>query len=300
MKIVLGTEAAAAIKEKRPLVALESTVISHGLPFPQNLETARQMEEAVRQTGAVPATIALVKGVATVGLDEQQLEHFAGSNGILKASVRDLPIAAAAKKDGATTVATTMFIAHRTGIRVFATGGIGGVHRGNASDVSADLPILANTPMTTVCSGAKIVLDLEATREWLETHGICVMGWKTDEYPAFYTGSSGLDVDLRVNDETEAAAVVRARDEMSLKQAVLLTVPPPAQSAIPETELDIILTEALKNAETEGISGKLITPYLLSKMSRLSDGRTIGTNIALLLNNASIAGKLACKLGFGE
>jgi pseudouridine-5'-phosphate glycosidase len=294
MNFKTGVEVDSAIQNGRPIVALESTVIAHGLPFPENLDTARRMEHAVRDSGAVPATIALLEGIPTVGLSDNQLKHFAKSDNIRKASIRDLAVVSSMRLDGATTVASTMYIAHRAGIGVFATGGIGGVHRGGKSDVSADLPVLAATPMVTVCSGAKIVLDLEATREWLETYGVCVLGWKTNEYPAFYSRKSGLDVDVRVENVGEIVSIIRARNELEMEQAILLTVPPPIE--IEAAKLDKVLNEALRVADEEHISGKEITPFLLSHMAKISTGKTIETNIALLLNNARIAGNLAVEL----
>ncbi|MEO7538820.1 MAG: pseudouridine-5'-phosphate glycosidase, partial [Pyrinomonadaceae bacterium] len=267
MEIRLSEEVAAAISKSRPVVALESTVIAHGLPYPQNLDTALKLESIIRDTGAVPATIALFGGVFCVGLSPGQIEVLAIRDDIRKISRRDLAIAVGKKLDGATTVATTAFIAHRAGISVFATGGIGGVHRGYARDVSADLPELAQTPITVVCSGAKIVLDLPATREWLETYGVCVLGWQCDELPAFYSRTSGLAVDERVETGVEAADVIRARDELGLSNAVLVTVPVPAEYEIDREELESILADALKLADERNISGRSITPFLLSQMS---------------------------------
>ncbi len=268
MHLNISDEIAEALNLSKPVVALESTVIAHGLPYPQNLETAFELESIVREQGAIPATIALFDGEICVGLDRQQIEMLATGKGIRKISRRDMAISVAKRLTCATTVATTAFIAHRAGIKVFATGGIGGVHRGFSADVSADLPELAQTPITVVCSGAKIVLDLPATREWLETHGVVVLGWQCDELPAFYSRSSGLAIDERVDDETDAAAVINARDEMSLENAVLVTVPVPAAFEIDRVELEAILADALKLADEQGIHGKEITPFLLSQMSK--------------------------------
>ena len=296
MKINLSEEVVSAIRDSRPLVALESTVIAHGLPFPQNIETALKMEAAVRGKEAVPATIAVFGGEFCVGLNHEQIEQLATGKDIRKISRRDLAVAVAQKLDCATTVATTVFIAHMAGIKVFATGGIGGVHRGFSADISADLPELAQTPMTVVCSGGKIVLDLPATREWLETHGVTVLGWQCDEMPAFYSRSSGLDVDERVETATEVVQIASARDELSLKNSILVTVPVPPRFEIERNELESILADALKLADENGIRGKEITPFLLAQMSEHSGGRTLDANIALLENNASIAAQIASAL----
>lgn len=296
MNINLSREVAEAIEQGNPVVALESTVIAHGLPYPQNIETALRCEAAVRENGAIPATIAVFGGEFYIGLDRGQLEYLALGNGIRKISRRDLPIAIANKLECATTVATTAFVAHRAGIKVFATGGIGGVHRGFDADVSADLPELAQTPVTVVCSGAKIVLDLPRTREWLETHGVTVLGWRCDQLPAFYSRSSGLDVDERIEDADSAARIIRARDDLDLKSAILVTVPVPEDNEIGLSEIESILAEALTRAEAENIAGKAITPFLLSQMSRLSEGRTLSANISLLENNARVAASIASAL----
>lgn len=296
MNINLSREVAEAIEQGNPVVALESTVIAHGLPYPQNIETALKCEAAVRENGAIPATIAVFGGEFCIGLDRGQLEYLALGNGIRKISRRDLPIAIANKLECATTVATTAFVAHRAGIKVFATGGIGGVHRGFYADVSADLPELAQTPVTVVCSGAKIVLDLPRTREWLETNGVTVLGWRCDQLPAFYSRSSGLDVDERIEDADSAARIIRARDNLDLKSAILVTVPVPEDNEIGLSEIESILAEALTRAEAENIAGKAITPFLLSQMSRLSEGRTLSANISLLENNARVAASIASAL----
>lgn len=296
MNINLSREVAEAIEQGNPVVALESTVIAHGLPYPQNIETALRCEAAVRENGAIPATIAVFGGEFYIGLDRGQLEYLALGNGIRKISRRDLPIAIANKLECATTVATTAFVAHRAGIKVFATGGIGGVHRGFYADVSADLPELAQTPVTVVCSGAKIVLDLPRTREWLETNGVTVLGWRCDQLPAFYSRSSGLDVDERIEDADSAARIIRARDDLDLKSAILVTVPVPEDNEIGLSEIESILAEALTRAEAENIAGKAITPFLLSQMSRLSEGRTLSANISLLENNARVAASIASAL----
>jgi pseudouridine-5'-phosphate glycosidase len=289
-------EVADALQNKKPIVALESTVIAHGLPYPKNLETAFNLEKIVRGSGATPATIAVFDGDFCVGLSENQIEQLVAGVNIRKISRRDLPVAAARKLNCATTVATTAFIAHKAGIEVFATGGIGGVHRGFSSDISADLPELANTPITVVCSGAKIVLDLPATREWLETHGICVIGWQCDEMPAFYSRQSGLSVDEKIETAQEAAEIIKARDRLNLKSAILLTVPIPIEFEIPLNELEKILADLLKIAAEQNIKGKEITPFLLAQMAEKSAGKTLAANIALLENNAKIAAQVAIHL----
>ena len=295
MQITFGHEVASAIENRKSVVALESTVIAHGLPYPQNLETALGLEEIVRSNGATPATIAVFNGEFCVGLDSSQIERLATSKDIRKISRRDLPVAVADKLDCATTVATTAFVAHRAGIKVFTTGGIGGVHRGFSADVSADLVELAQTPILVVCSGAKIVLDLPSTREWLETFGITVLGWQCDEMPAFYSRSSGLPVDQRVESAKQTVAIADARDALELSNAILVTVPVPKEFEIDRAELEAFLKDALENAEDQNISGKEITPFLLSEMSRRSEGRTLASNIALLENNARIATEIAAQ-----
>jgi len=296
MNLKFSEEVSDALSEKKPVVALESTVIAHGLPYPQNIETAVRLEKQVRRGGAIPATIAVFDGEFCVGLDAGQIERLAVEQNIRKISRRDLPIAAARKLNCATTVATTAFIARRAGIGVFATGGIGGVHRGFGWDVSADLPELAATPITVVCSGAKIVLDLPATREWLETHGVCVLGWQCTELPAFYSSKSGLAVDERVETAADVAEIVRARDALKLENAILLTVPVPQEFEIEAETLEEILAEALKFAAEKGVAGKETTPFLLSQMSEKSAGKTLAANIALLENNARIAAEVAVSL----
>jgi pseudouridine-5'-phosphate glycosidase len=296
MNIKFNEEVAAALKNNQPVVALESTVIAHGLPFPQNLETARRLEKIVRENDAVPATIAVFGGEFCVGLNDEQIDRLANDKNIRKISRRDLPIAVARKLNCATTVATTAFVAHRAGIEVFATGGIGGVHRGFAADVSADLPELAQTPITVVCSGAKIVLDLPATREWLETNGVAILGWRCDELPAFYSSKSGLFVDERIETAKEAASVAQSRDELNLPSAILVAVPVPPQFEVDAEELEKILSDALRLAAEKNVRGKEITPFLLAQMSEKSAGKTLSANIALLENNAAIAARIAASI----
>jgi pseudouridine-5'-phosphate glycosidase len=290
----LSGEVEAAKSAGRPIVALESTVIAHGLPRPVNLETARRLEQIVREEGATPATIALLGGVFHVGLDDAQLQHLATSDDVKKISRRDLSIAVARAWDGATTVASTIWVAERAGINVFATGGIGGVHRGTLPDVSADLPELARARrLVVVCSGAKSVLDLPATREWLETYGITVVGYGCDELPAFYLRQSGLPVDARADTPEEAAAIARAQFELEKDGALLVCVPVPAASEISVDVLNETLEEALAEAERACINGRELTPFLLSRMSLQSGGATLRANIALLQQNARVAAQIA-------
>ncbi|MDX6611657.1 MAG: pseudouridylate synthase [Blastocatellia bacterium] len=295
----LNEEVRAALAANQPVVALESTVIAHGLPRPQNLATAQRLEQIVREGGAVPATIAILDGKLCVGLDSDQLHHIATTDDVRKVSTRDLAVAIARNLDGATTVATTMWIAHRAGLQVFATGGIGGVHRGPLPDVSADLPELARTPMVVVCSGAKIVLDLPATREWLETNGVPVAGYECDEMPAFYSRSSGLPVDVRVETPEEVAVLFQAQRSLDLRAALLVTVPIPAAAAVDAGRLRTVLNDALAKAERLQISGRELTPFLLSRMADQSGGATLDANIALLENNARVAAEIATSLVTG-
>lgn len=290
-------EVAQALGEQRPVVALESTVIAHGLPRPQNLETAHRLQEAVREAGAVPATIAIIGGKLTVGLTDDEVQLLAEKTDIRKISTRDIPIAVARGWDGATTVASTTWIAHRAGIKVFATGGIGGVHRGSLPDVSADLPELARTPIVVVCSGAKIVLDLPATREWLETHAVTVVGYQCDELPAFYSRASGLRVDARADDAHAVADIFRAQQSLGIESALLLGVPVPAKFEVPAEDLQPVLTTALEDAEWKGITGPELTPFLLRQMAERSGGATLRANIALLENNARVAATIASAIG---
>ena len=291
-----GPELSAALAAHRPIVALESTVIAHGLPKPQNLETAQRLERIVRENGATPATVALIEGSLCVGLDPDQIKLLAEAADIKKISTRDLSIATASGWNGATTVASTMWIAHRAGIKVFATGGIGGVHRGSLPDVSADLPELARTPMIVVCSGAKIVLDLPATREWLETNSIPVVGYGCEELPGFYSRSSGLPVDVRCDSPEEVAKIFRTHVELGLQTAVLVTVPVPPESEVENSLLQKVLENSLAAAERESITGRDLTPFLLARMSEHSQGATLSANIALLENNARVAAQIACAL----
>lgn len=290
-------EVASALVAGDPVVALESTVITHGLPQPVNLDLAQQMEHEVRSGGALPATAAVWRGQVHLGLAGETLEQLALSDETVKISRRDLGIAAAYKRSGGTTVAATMFIAHTAGVSVFGTGGVGGVHPGGSGDVSADLPELARTPVAVVCSGAKSILDLPRTLEWLETASVPVLGWQSDEFPAFFSRESGLPVQTRVDSAEEAAEVLRAHWALGLTSGVLLCVPCPREAALQEDEMRVLLDEAERDAQTLGISGQRVTPFLLSRLSELSGGDTLRANLALLRNNARVAASVARELG---
>lgn len=292
----VSLEVKSALEQNQALVALESTVIAHGLPRPQNLETAVAVEGIVRAQGATPATIAVLDGELCVGLSEEQRRLIANDHDVKKLSTRDIAIAVARGWNGATTVAATMWIAHRAGIRVFATGGIGGVHRGSLPDISADLPELARTPMVVVCSGAKIVLDLPATREWLETHSVTVVGYGCDELPAFYSRSSGLPVDVRCDSPDEVARIFKTQRELKIESALLITVPVPLEAEVESSLLQRVLDDAIAKAERELIAGRDLTPFLLARMSQLSEGATLRANVALLENNARVAAQIAVAL----
>lgn len=294
--LVLHPAVRSALDAGRPLVALESTVISHGLPWPENLELARGMEAAVREGGALPATIALLGGRVRVGLEDGELEHLARSSGVWKVSRRDVPVVLAQGRDGATTVAGTVMMAHQAGIRVMATGGIGGVHRGDLTDVSADLPELARTPVLVVCAGAKAILDLPATLEWLETWGVPVVGYQTDELPAFYSRESGLRLDARADSPEEAAAIAHALWSQEGTGGMLLCVPCPEEAALPAGEVGDAIAQAVSEAGARGLRGKAVTPFLLARVSELTGGRSKAANLALLRNNARVAARVAAAL----
>jgi len=292
--MTLSTDVADALRSNRPVVALESTLITHGLPWPANVETALAMEQAVREAGAVPATIAILRGAVTVGLSAADIERLATASGrVRKCSRRDLPIAVARREDASTTVAGTMIVAHHAGIRVFGTGGIGGVHRGAPFDVSADLIDLGRTPVAVVCAGAKAILDLPATLEVLETHGVPIVGLGTDTLPGFYARSSGLPIDVRVDTPEEAAAIVDAAHRLGAQHAVLIVVPVPTESAFPAADAESAIQQATNEAESRGIHGKAVTPFLLRRVSELTDGAAQATNVALLVNSARHAGLIA-------
>jgi pseudouridine-5'-phosphate glycosidase len=291
--LIISPEIESALAANRPVVALESTVIAHGLPRPQNIETAKRVEQVIREADVTPAAIALLGGKLCVGLDDDQLEQIANGEDIKKISTRDLAVAVARGWNGATTVASTLWVAHRAGIQVFATGGIGGVHHGSLPDVSADLPELAHTPMIVVCSGAKIVLDLPATREWLETHAVTVVGYVCDEMPAFYARQSGLPVDARCDSPEEVVNLFRTQRDLGIEKALLVTVPVPPAAEVPQALLNKILSESLGDAETSKINGRDLTPFLLARMAERSEGATLHANIALLENNARVAAQIA-------
>ena len=283
----------AALAAKKPVVALESTVIAHGLPRPRNLETAQRLEQIMREEGVTPATIAVIEGKLCVGLGAHQIEFLANSVDIKKLSTRDLAIAVTRGWNGATTVAASIWIARHAGVRVFATGGIGGVHRGSLPDVSADLPELARTPMIVVCSGAKIVLDLPATREWLETHSVTVVGYGCDEMPAFYSRVSGLPVDVRCDSPVEIVQIFKTQREFGLRSALLVTVPVPSEAEVPQELLSQTLDKSLDDAGKEKVTGRNLTPFLLARMTKRSDGATLRANTSLLENNARVAAQIA-------
>lgn len=292
-QLFYSPEVSNALKNHQPIVALESTVIAHGLPRPQNLELAQRMESIVRERGATPATIAILRGEIKIGLTDDELKYLANADGVVKVSRRDFPIVAVRKADGATTVAGTMIAAAWAGIRVFATGGIGGVHRGGGADVSADLPELARTPVAVVCAGAKAILDLPATLEWLETAGVPVIGFQTDEFPAFYSRTSGLKLEARAESASEVAAMIKTKWEMGLEGGVLIAAPIPEAAALPVSELDAAIEQALAAAETQGVIGKAVTPFMLAKVAEITGGRSLKANIALLENNARVATEVA-------
>lgn len=276
-----------------PVVALESTVITHGLPQPINLQLAQDMEAAVRAQGATPATIALMDGLIKVGLNSEELADLASAENPHKVSLRDFGYALQKRLTGGTTVAATMFAVEKMGIKVFATGGIGGVHRNAPFDVSADLMQLSRCPVLVVCAGAKAILDLPATMEYLETQGVPVIGYQTSDFPAFYSTSSGMKLNLRADSAEEVARIAETHWELGLNSGILLVVPPPIETAIPAEEVELWVEEALRQAEMDGIHGNATTPYLLARVKALSEGRSMATNIALLLNNAKVAAQVA-------
>jgi pseudouridine-5'-phosphate glycosidase len=295
IELHFAPEVRAALTEKRSVVALESTLITHGLPYPTNLETARAMETAVREAGAVPATIAILQGQITVGLTEAQLEALAQAQNVRKCSRRDLPIAVGLGEDGATTVAGTMIVAHMAGISVFATGGIGGVHRGQPFDVSADLIELGRTPVAVVCSGAKAILDLPLTLEVLETHGVPIIGLGTDTLPAFYSRSSGLPIDACVETPEQVARIIKAARALEARHGILITVPVPAEDEL-AGDAEAAIQQATQDAHDRGIHGKAITPFVLGRVAELTEGKSRRANTALLINNARTAARIASAL----
>ena len=298
----VNPEVAQAIREGRPVVALESTIISHGMPYPQNVETALNVERIIRENGAVPATIAIIGGRLKAGLTPEQIEYF-GKKGraIAKASRRDLAVLCARGEDGATTVTTTMIIAHMAGINIFATGGIGGVHRGaeTTMDISADLEELGHTPVMVICAGAKSILDLGLTLEYLETKGVPVIGYGTEELPAFYTRRSGFRVDYRMDTPQELAAAFKAQNDMALGGGMLVTNPIPEEYAMPLDTINSTIDQAIAECNAQGIHGKETTPFLLARVAELTGGDSLASNIQLVYNNAKLAAQTAaayCKL----
>ena len=295
----VNPEVAAAVAAGKPVVALESTIISHGMPYPQNVETALNVEKVIRENGAVPATIAILGGRLKAGLTAEEIEYL-GKTGqaVTKASRRDLPVLVAKKMDGATTVTTTMMIAHMAGIQIFATGGIGGVHRGaeTTMDISADLEELANTPVMVICAGAKSILDLGLTLEYLETHGVPVIGYGTKELPAFYTRKSGFGVDYELDSPEELAETFRVQRELGIKGGMLVTNPIPEQYAMDFDVINKAIDEAIADSVRDGIHGKETTPYLLAKVKELTGGDSLDSNIQLVYNNAKLAARTAAAL----
>ncbi|MCI7711715.1 MAG: pseudouridine-5'-phosphate glycosidase [Clostridiales bacterium] len=298
----IAPEVQKALEEGRPVVALESTIISHGMPYPQNVETALNVEKIIRDNGAVPATIAVIKGRLKAGLSPEEIDYL-GKTGtaVAKASRRDLPVLVAEGRDGATTVTTTMIIAHMAGIQVFATGGIGGVHRGaqQTFDISADLEELAHTPVMVVCAGAKSILDLGLTLEYLETHGVPVIGYGTEELPAFYTRKSGFKVDYRIDTPAELAKAFYVKQDMGLGGGMLVTNPIPEEFSMDADVINKAIDEAVAKANALGIHGKETTPFLLAKIKDLTGGDSLASNIQLVYNNAKVAARTAgelCKL----
>jgi pseudouridine-5'-phosphate glycosidase len=295
----VAPEVAEALKAGKPVVALESTIISHGMPYPQNVETALNVEKLIRDAGAVPATIAIIGGRLKAGLSPEQIDYLGKTgSGVAKASRRDLPVLVAKKRDGATTVTTTMMIAAMAGIRVFATGGIGGVHRGAevTMDISADLEELAETPVMVICAGAKSILDLGLTLEYLETKGVTVIGYGTDELPAFYTRRSGFGVDYRLDTPAELAEAFHVKRELGMRGGMLVTNPIPEQYSMDKAVIDKAIDTALAEAKEKGVHGKAVTPFLLAKVKELTGGDSLDSNIQLVYNNARLAAATAAEL----
>ncbi len=292
--ISVKSDVKAAIRKNGPVVALETAVVTHGLPHPLNLQLANDLEGEIKAGGALPATIGLLRGTIYAGLTQEQLVHLSEAKNARKISQRDFGTAITSRVDGGTTVAGTAIVAHAVGIKIFATGGIGGVHRNAPFDVSADLTVLAKTPLVVVCAGAKAILDLPATLEYLETMGVPVIGYQTEEFPAFYSTSSGLPVSQRIDDPQMVVEIARAHFGLGLTSAILVVVPPPAAAAIPAEEIESLIQKAVQEAHESGIRGAATTPFLLNRMSSLTAGRSLATNLALLKNNARVAAEIAC------
>lgn len=291
----INPEIKKALESGKPVVALESTIISHGMPYPRNVETALLVEKTIRDNGAVPATIGIINGDAIVGMTPEEIEEFGKREGILKASRRDLPVVFAKKYWAATTVATTMIIAHQAGIKVFVTGGIGGVHRGatETMDISADLQELAKTNVTVICAGAKAILDLPLTLEYLETFGVPVLGFKTDELPAFYTAHSGLKVDYKIDSFEEAALIMKEKENNNLAGGILITNPIPEEYSMDPIKINSAIELAIKEANMRGVKGKETTPYLLKRIAEITGGDSLESNIKLVINNAKVGAGIA-------
>ncbi|MFC5528753.1 pseudouridine-5'-phosphate glycosidase [Cohnella yongneupensis] len=287
-----------ALALSKPIVALETTIISHGMPYPQNIEMARKVEAIIRAEGAVPATIGIMDGKVKIGLNEQELEAFATNKHVDKVSRRDFPYMLSSGRIGATTVSATMIGAALAGIHVFATGGIGGVHREGETtmDVSADLTELARTNVAVVCAGAKSILDIGRTLEFLETHGVPVVGYKTDEFPSFYARESGYGVDFRLDEPAQVADMLRTKWELGLEGGAIIANPVPVESALKQEEIEGVIQQALNEAKEQRITGKKVTPFLLARIKELTAGRSLETNIALVYNNAKVAAQLAVAL----
>lgn len=296
--LCVSEEVKNAVEQGKPVVALESTIISHGMPYPKNVETALEVERIIRENGAVPATIAIIKGELKVGLSKDEIEYLGKGENIIKTSRRDLPFIIAKKLDGATTVASTMILANLAGIKIFATGGIGGVHRGaqQTFDISADLQELANTNVAVVCAGAKSILDIGLTLEYLETSGVPVVGYKTDELPAFYTRKSGFEVDYKVENPVELAEALKAKWDLGLNGGMVIANPIPEEYEMDYDTITKAIEDAVKEADEKGIKGKESTPFLLSKVKEITGGSSLESNIKLVYNNAEVGAKLAVEL----
>ncbi|MCI7618875.1 MAG: pseudouridine-5'-phosphate glycosidase [Firmicutes bacterium] len=287
-----------ALEEGTPVVALESTIISHGMPYPKNVETALAVEDVIRKNGAVPATIAIIGGRIKIGLTADEIEYMAKADNVLKVSRRDFPLVISQKLDGATTVAGTMIAANMAGIKVFVTGGIGGVHRGagESFDISADLEELKMTDVAVVCAGVKSILDIGATLEYLETAGVPVITYGTDVFPAFYSRESGFTSECRIDDTAKIADLIRTKEQLGLRGGILIACPVPAEDEIPFDKMDVVIKQALEECEEKGIKGKRITPFLLSRVKDLTEGSSLEANIKLVLNNADIGAKIAADI----
>ena len=287
-----------ALEEGTPVVALESTIISHGMPYPKNVETSLAVEEVIRKNGAIPATIAIIEGRIKIGLTPEEIEYMAKADNVLKVSRRDFPLVISQKLDGATTVAGTMIAANMAGIKVFVTGGIGGVHRGagESFDVSADLEELKMTDVTVVCAGVKSILDIGATLEYLETSGVPVITYGADSFPAFYSRESGFAAECRLDEPEKISALIRTKEQLGLRGGILVACPIPEEDEIPFEKMDVVIKQALKECEEKGVRGKRITPFLLSKVKDLTEGSSLEANIKLVLHNADVGSKIAANI----